>query len=186
MSLCVVRSAGRGRRHPAGAHAVAQKSPPPEAACREVHLRWRSADVRRWWQQRRVRVGRGARGGRREGEQGHNRSGGPDVPCERPGLLARRGLQGQGFWPRAQRASSTDSWRLFERSERSEQSEFGHGPGDRRTEPGHKQSCGVFVPGDAPSLWLGEGSLREARAASVARRGLPGRAFAAQTRGHTT
>ena len=34
--------------------------------------------------------------GRREGEQGHKRSGGPLVPCERPGLLARRGLQGQG------------------------------------------------------------------------------------------
>jgi hypothetical protein len=33
--------------------------------------------------------------GRREGEQGHKRSGGPLVPCERPGLLARRGLQGQ-------------------------------------------------------------------------------------------
>ena len=37
----------------------------------------------------------------------------------------RRGAQ--GLRPRAQRASSTDSWTLSERSERSERSEFGHG-----------------------------------------------------------
>ena len=39
--------------------------------------------------------------------------------------LERR--EAQGSWPRAQRASTTDSSRLFERSERSERSEFGDG-----------------------------------------------------------
>jgi len=37
--------------------------------------------------------------------------------------LERR--EAQGSWPRAQRASSTDPSRLFERNERSECSEFG-------------------------------------------------------------
>ena len=37
--------------------------------------------------------------------------------------LGRR--EAQGSWPRAQRASTTDSSRLFERRERSKQSEFG-------------------------------------------------------------
>ncbi len=75
-------------------------------------------------QQRRVRAGRAAPLGRREGEPGGKRSGGPLAPCERPGLLARRGLQGQGSRPRAKRESSTDSSRMSERSERSERSEF--------------------------------------------------------------
>ena len=58
---------------------------------------------------------------RRGGEQGHRRSGGPSVPCERPGLLARRGLQGQLWGRRAYpRASWTDSQHLFDHSERSE------------------------------------------------------------------
>ena len=88
------------------------------------------ADRRRppLWLQRRVRAGYRAPLRRREGEHGHKRSSGPLVPCERPGLLARRGLQGQDSWPRAQRASSSDSAQLFERSERSERSEFCAGP----------------------------------------------------------
>ncbi len=52
-------------------------------------------------QQRRARAGCGAPAERRVGEHGHKRSRGPLVPCERPGLLARRGLQGQDAWPRA-------------------------------------------------------------------------------------
>jgi len=40
------------------------------------------------------------------------------VPCERPNLKARRSLQGQPSRPRAQRASSTLSAWLFERSSR--------------------------------------------------------------------
>ncbi len=75
-------------------------------------------------QQRRVRAGRAAPLGCREGESGGKRSGGPLAPCERPGLLARRGLQGQVSWPRAKRELSTDSSRMSERSERSERSEF--------------------------------------------------------------
>ena len=49
--------------------------------------------------QRRARAGRSAPLRRREGEQGHKRSGGPLVPCERPGRKDRRGLQGQGLRP---------------------------------------------------------------------------------------
>ncbi len=75
-------------------------------------------------QQRRVRAGRTAPLGCREGEPWGKRSGGPLAPCERPGRLARRGLQGQGSWPRAKRESLTDSSRMSERSERSERSEF--------------------------------------------------------------
>ena len=72
------------------------------------------------------------------------------------GPLARRGLQGQGSWPRAQRASWTDSSKLFERRERSERSEFFDGPRDRAS----------------------QGSRSAAEAASVARRSLPAHAFA--------
>ena len=82
-------------------------------------------------QQRRVRAGWGAPGRRRAA---------------------------QGSWPRAQRASLTDSAQLFERSERSERSEVCAGPRDRAA----------------------EGSRRAAPAASVKRSGLPGPAFAAQ------
>ncbi len=81
--------------------------------------------------EQRPRPSRGAFGqdgaaplGRREGEPGGKRCGGPLAPCERPGRLARRGLQGQGSWPRAKRESLTDSSRMSERSERSERSEF--------------------------------------------------------------
>ena len=186
MSWCrfVARSAHRGRRHPAGAHAVAvfaslrlhcaarpevappnslrslrslrsnsrsesvdearwraptsalrcsspQKSPLPGAACREVHHLSSSTSGPRPLQQRRARVG-----------------------CAAP----RRRRGAQGSWPRAQRASTSDSPRLFERSERSERSEFGGGPRDR--EP--------------------QGSRSEAQTASVKRSSRPGRAFAAQ------
>ena len=83
-----------------------------------------SIPTQRAHSQRRVRAGRSAPLGRRAGEQGHRRSGGPFVPCERPGLLARRGLQGLGSRPRAQRELSSDSSHLFERSERSDRSEL--------------------------------------------------------------
>ena len=53
------------------------------------------------------------------------------MPSERPGLLARRGLQGEGRGRRAQRASSTDLLQVFERSERSERSEFCSTTSDR-------------------------------------------------------
>ena len=68
--------------------------------------------------------------------------------------VRRRGAQGS--WPRAQRASTTDSSRLFERRERSERSELSDGPRDR-----------------AP-----QGSRSAAETASAKRRGLPARAFA--------
>jgi hypothetical protein len=74
------------------------KSPPPGSARREVHGQWCSLQKPPTRQQRRVWAGWSAPLGRREA---------------------------QGSWPRAQRASSTDSSRLFERRERSEQSEFG-------------------------------------------------------------
>ena len=72
-------------------------------------------------------------------------------------------------------------WRiLFERSERSERSELCAGPWTRCTEPGHKQSSGLFVPGEGPGLWPGpQGSRSAAQAASSARLAPPGQPFAA-------
>ncbi len=71
--------------------------------------------------------------------------------------------EAEGSRPRAQRGSLTDSSRMFERRERSERSEFGDGPQDRCSEPGHKQSCGLVVPGERPGLWPGpQGSRRAA------------------------
>ncbi len=104
-----------------------QKSPPAGSACREVHRWFVSPRRPPLVQQRRARAGGGAPLRCREGEQGHKQSGGLLVPCERPGLPARRGLQGQGSWPRAQRASWSDSSTLSERSDRRERSEFGDG-----------------------------------------------------------
>ena len=53
-------------------------------------------------------------------------------PCLQSGVRTGRSAplerrEAQGLWPRAQRASMTDSSRLFERNERSECSEFGDG-----------------------------------------------------------
>ena len=105
------------------------KSRPAGSPCREVHGGWCSLPTSLRWLQRRVRAGCGA-------------------------PVRRRGAQGS--WPRAQRASTTDSSRLFERRERSERSELSDGPRDR-----------------AP-----QGSRSFAATASAKRRGLPARAFA--------
>ena len=105
------------------------KSRPAGSPCRDVHGRWCSLPVLQPWPQRRVWAGCGA-------------------------PVRRRGAQGS--WPRAQRASTTDSSRLFERRERSERSELSDGPRDR-----------------AP-----QGSRSAAQTASAKRRGLPARAFA--------
>ena len=74
------------------------KSPPPGNAHRESHPHLPFQDTLPTSAQRRVRAGCGA-------------------PLER--------REAQGSWPRAQRASSTDSSPLSERNERSECSEFG-------------------------------------------------------------
>jgi hypothetical protein len=105
------------------------KSRPAGSPCREAHGCWCSRQPAPRWLQRRVRAGCGA-------------------------PVRRRGAQGS--WPRAQRASTSDSSRLFERRERSERSELSDGPRDR-----------------AP-----QGSRRKAATASAKRRGLPARAFA--------
>ena len=76
------------------------KSPAPRNACRDVHRLGLSLQTPPTCGQSGVRAGRSAPLGRREA---------------------------QGSWPRAQRASITDSSPLFERSERSERSEFGDG-----------------------------------------------------------
>jgi hypothetical protein len=60
-------------------------------------------------------------------------------------FLGRRAAQ--DWRRRAKRASTTDSPRLFERSERSEF--CGATPG-RAGSPGHEQSSGLFVPGERP------------------------------------
>ena len=74
------------------------KSPPPGSARREVHGSLSPLQAPPLRQQRRVWAGWSA-------------------PLER--------REAQGSWPRARRASTTDSSRLFERRERSERSEFG-------------------------------------------------------------
>ncbi len=84
-----------------------QKSPAPGTACREVQALWFSLETPPRWLQRRVRAGRRA-----------------PLRCR----------EAQGSWPRAQRASTTDSAPLSERSERSERSEFGDGPRDRASQ----------------------------------------------------
>jgi len=105
------------------------KSPEPGCACRDLHRRGCSSKALPRWLQRRVRAGCGA-------------------------PLKRRGAQGS--WPRAQRAPTTDSSRLFERRERSERSELSDGPQDR-----------------AP-----QGSRRAAETAEAKCCGLPAWAFA--------
>jgi len=77
-----------------------QKSPPAGSACRDNHQRWPAGRTPPLVQQRRARAGCGA-------------------------PLRRR--EPQGSWPRAQRASSSDSSRLSERSDRRERSEFRDG-----------------------------------------------------------
>ena len=94
-----------GRNSPLGlflsglAFSSPQRSPSPGSACRESTVGLCSSRSTRA-SNRRARAGRGAPAG-------------------------RRGAQGSG--PRAQRASITDSSRVFERRERSEQSEFRDG-----------------------------------------------------------
>jgi len=51
-----------------------------------------------------------------------------------------------------QPASSTDSARLFDRSERSERREFRAGRGWRAAEAGHKAPCGRLVPAEGQRL----------------------------------
>ena len=95
------RSARRGRRCPLAAHAVArQKSPQRTAPAAATTSGGRAGRTPPLVQQRRARAGCGAPVRRREA---------------------------QGSWPRAQRASSSDSSRLFERSDRRERSEFRDG-----------------------------------------------------------
>jgi hypothetical protein len=77
-----------------------QKSPPAGSACREVHRWFVSSRRPPLVQQRHARAG-----------------GGAPLRCR----------EAQGSWPRAQRASSSDSSTLSERSDRRERSEFGDG-----------------------------------------------------------
>ena len=110
------------------------------------------------------------------------------MPPQRRGRAGRRGAperrrEAQGSWPRAQRASLTDSAHLSERSEHSERRELCDGPRARCTEPGHEQSCGLFVPGEGQGLWpWPQGSRSAAETASPKRcGGLPAPAFAVPT-----
>ena len=80
------------------------KSPLPDTACRDVDPRWHAPLHRALSRPRRLGTGCGA-------------------------PVRRRGAQGS--WPRAQRVRDLTCRRLFERSERSERSEFGDGPRDR-------------------------------------------------------
>jgi len=77
-----------------------QKSPPAGSTCREVHPWFVSPRMPPLVQQRHARAGVGA-----------------PLRCR----------EAQGSWPRAQRASSSDSSTLSERSDRRSRSEFGDG-----------------------------------------------------------
>ena len=83
------------------------KSPPAGTACREVNPWWHAPHDQLPTRPRCLGAGCGA-------------------------PLRRRGAQGS--WPRAQRVRDLTCRRLFERSERSERSEFGDGPRDRAPE----------------------------------------------------
>jgi len=68
--------------------------------------------------------------------------------------------------PRAQRASLSDSPRLFERSERSSRSEFCGGATRPSSEPGHGTGpAACFVPGERPGACRRQGSAGNPRAA---------------------
>ena len=110
-----------------------QKSPPAGCACRAARRRVSNGRAPAELVQRGARVGCGA-------------------PVRR--------RVAQGSRPRAQRASSSDSARLSERSLRSKRSELRAGPRDRAT----------------------QGSPRAAGTAAPKRCGLPGRPFAARCR----
>jgi hypothetical protein len=131
-----------------------QKSPLPGATCRDHNQRWRSGgggsiDGGVW----RITGRLCAAGG--------SQCASDRVACDRwrtafslvepprwfrkgvfgPGVALRGRRRGaQGAWPRAQRASSSDSPRLFEQSERSERSEFRGGPRDRAPERSRRAS----------------------------------------------
>jgi hypothetical protein len=105
-----------------------QKSPLPDTACRSSTAQTRLQQIPRC-------LGKGAGG--------------------QPAARLLRSREAQGSWPRAQRASCTDSSRLSERRERSERSEFGDGPRDRAS----------------------QGTLAQ-RGQATKRRRLPARAFA--------
>ena len=94
-----------------------QQSPAADSTCREVHRGFASVRTPSMAQQRRARAGRGA--SLRTPFVIHQRR--ARAGCGAP--LRRR--EAQGAWPRAQRASSTDSSPLSERSDRGERSESG-------------------------------------------------------------
>ena len=95
------------------------------------------------------------------------------LPRTRETCLQRRARAGcaaplrrrasQGVWPRAQRARELTCRRLFERSERSERSEFGDGPRDREAQGSRRRAHGPSPTAEAK------------------RSSLPGRVFAAPT-----
>jgi hypothetical protein len=125
-----------------------QKSPPPDAPCRDNNQPWRFGG------------GEFIGGGRRH-TAGASRCASDGVARGRwrttfssvepprwfrkgvfgPGVALRGRRRGaQGAWPRAQRASTTDSPRLFEHNERSEWSEFRGGPRDRAPQSSRRAS----------------------------------------------
>ena len=95
-------------------------------------------------------LGVSLRGRRRGGEPGLKRSCGLFLPGERPGLWPGAASAGQGVWSHAQRASSSDSPRLFEQSERSERSEFRGGPRNRAPQSSRRAAAPAEAKRRAP------------------------------------
>jgi hypothetical protein len=108
-----------------------QKSPLPGAPCRDGHRLWLSSRTPPPVPQRTVRAAGRAHMERRARTRTVR---GTVLAWRAAGPPARRGLQGrapQGSWPRAQRAPTSDSPHVSERSERSSRSELCGGPRDR-------------------------------------------------------
>ena len=174
MMACFTLGAGRGGRYPAGAHAVAvsaalrlrcgahsglaprnslrslrslRSNNLGESDERSARVRAPSPELRSSPPQKSPLPGTTHRTEMRVvfGEK-IGASAKPRAGVRRRRHMRRRGTQGS--WPRAQRASTSDSWRLSERSERSVRSEFRHGPRERVPQgtPRAARGCRIRAP----------------------------------------
>ena len=213
MATCLQWPSRRGRRHPAGAHAVAVGAArrlhcaargglAPQNSLRSLRslrsitrgesvyemraARTPSPPLRCSSQQKSPPPGTACRSGT---TVACVRCRPPSVPQSRvrPGGGAlRRCREAQGLRPRAQRASTTDSPRVIERSERSSRSEFCGGPQARasqgsrcaaptaeagRRRPGARGFAARSQHASGPSRTAAQGRVQTVTATAFMRRG---------------
>ena len=190
-------SARRGRRHPAGAHAVAVGAALRlHSGARSEVAPLNSLRFASFKQTRRVRGGSALRAPTSAlRSSSPHKSPPPDATCRattecsfrrRQRLVQQRRVragwsapvarrEAQGSWPRAQRASSSDPSRLFEQRERSERREFSD-VAARPMQRARTQNspCGLFCAWRAPLRLQAQGhagkSERSADRSSEARK----------------